>query len=157
MPSPIRSILERPGPAGTLAAEARVLLRVEGRIHRLLGEASVPHLRAAGLSGRSLTILADSPAWASIVRFKAPEIRAAARRDVSHLRHVRVVVADAETPSRPRPAPPRRTLSPSAVRVLRSGARTIDNPPLARVLARIAECNLPRADRPRRSSDLNRR
>lgn len=137
-PRRIGSILRGAGPAGALAAQARVLMRVERRVHRILGEKSVLRVRAGRLSGSSLTLTADSSAWASVARFRAPEIRDAIRSELPRLRQVRIVVRETETPPEPGPAEERRSLSPFAARVLRSVARSLDNPPLARILIRLA-------------------
>lgn len=137
-PRRIGSILGGTGPAGALAAGARRLLRVERTVHRILGGESEPHVRAAGSAPHSLTLLADSPAWASIARFKVPDLRAALRPELPHLRRIRVAV-EAWAPARPRrPAEEPRTLSPGAARTLRTAARTVDHPRLARVLVRLA-------------------
>ncbi len=113
-------------------------MRVERRVHRILGENSVLHVRAGRLSGSSLTLTADSPAWASIARFRVPEIRDAIRPELPRLRRVRVVIRETEPPPEPGPAEEHRTLSPFAARVLRSVARSLDNPQLARILIRLA-------------------
>ena len=148
-PRRIGSILRGAGPTGALAAKARVLVRVERTVHRILGENSVPHVRAGRLSRSSLILTADSPAWASITRFRAPDLRAAIRSELPRLREVRVVVreteAATETGDGPRPAAARRSLSPFAARVLRSVARSIDNPRLARTLMRLAARERPPA------------
>ena len=137
-PRRIGSILRGAGPSGALAAKARVLVRVERTVHRILGEKSVPHVRAGRLSRSSLVLTADSPAWASLARFQAPDIRAAARSDLPGLREVRVIVREAESAADSGPAEAYRPLSPFAARVLRSVARSIDDPRLARVLMRLA-------------------
>ena len=144
-PRRIGSILRGLGPSGALAAKARVLVRVERVVHRILGEESALHVRAGRLSGSSLTLTADSPAWASLARFRAPDIRDAIRSELPRLRAVRVAVRDTETAAEPRPAERHRSLSPSAARVLRSAARSIDNPRLARILIRLAARERPPA------------
>ena len=124
-------------------------MRVERAVHRILGEESVPHVRAGRLSRTSLVLTADSPAWASIARFRAPDVRASLRAELPRLREVRVVVREAETVdgpvSGPAATPPRR-LSPFAARMLRSLARSVDNPRLTRVLMRLAARERPPAD-----------
>ena len=146
-PRRVDSILRGTGPAGALAAEARILVRVERVVHRILGEESVSHVRAAGLSPNSLTLLADSPAWASVARFRAPDICADVRSEIPRIRHARVAIMETETPMERRPAAERRSISPSTARVLRSVARSIDNPRLARILIRLAARGHPPAGR----------
>lgn len=137
-PRRIGSILRGEGRAGELAAKARLLLRVERTVHRILGGESNLHVRAASLSRDSITLLVDSPAWASITRFKGPDICGALRSDLPRLRRTRVLVA-ADAPGGPMPPPAtHRSLSPAAAHVLRSTARAIDNPRLSRVLIRLA-------------------
>lgn len=122
-----------------------MLVRVERAVHGILGESSVPHVRAGRLSGRLLTLTADSPAWASITRFRAPDIRAAVRAELPRLRDVRVVILETESPVEPGPVAEHVSLSPFAARVLRSVARSMDNPRLARILIRLAARERPPA------------
>lgn len=148
-PRRIGSILRGAGPSAALAAKARLLVRVERAVHRILGEESVLHVRAGRLSRTSLVLTADSPAWASIARFRAPDVRASLRAELPglRLRKVRVVVREAEAApgSGTGPPAPPRPLSPFAAGVLRSVARSIDNPRLARVLMRLAARGRPPA------------
>lgn len=145
-PRRIGSILRGAGPAAALAAKVRLLVRVERAVHGILGEKSVPHVRAGRLSRTSLVLTADSPAWASIARFRAPDVRAGLASELPRLREVRVVVRETEAGSEtgPPPAPPR-PLSPFAAGVLRSVARSIADPRLARVLLRLAARERPPA------------
>ena len=144
-PRRIGTILRGRGPSGALAEKARTLVRVERAVHGILGEKSAPHVRAGKLSGSSLTLTADTPAWASIARFRAPDIRAAVRSELPRLREVRVIVRETESPVAPAHATEHRPLSPFAARVLRSVARTLDNPRLARSLIRLAARERPPA------------
>ena len=102
-------------------------------------------MRAGKLSATSLTLTADTPAWASIARFRAPDFRAALRSELPRLREVRVVIREMEDPAAPGPAAAHRTLSPFAARVLRSVARSLDHPRLARILIRLAARERPPA------------
>ena len=140
-PRRIGSVLREKGPSGSLAETARTLIRVERAVHRLLGEKSAAHVRAGKLSTTSLTLTADTSAWASIARFRAPDVHAALRAELPRLREVRVAIREMEDPAAPA-APTAReahgALSPFAARVLRSVARSLDNPRLARVLIRLA-------------------
>ena len=115
-----------------------MLVRVERVVHGILGEESVTHVRAGTLSGRSLTLTTDSPAWASIARFRVPDIRAVVRSELPGLRDVRVVIRETESSNEPVRVVEHPSLSPFAARVLRSVARSMDNPRLARVLIRLA-------------------
>ena len=144
-PRRIGSILRGRGPSGALAGKARTLVRVERAVHGILGAESVPHVRAGTLSARSLTLTADSPAWASVARFQVPGICAVVRSEVPGLREVRVVIRETEPPNEPPPAPEHPSLSPFAARVLRSVARSMDNPRLARILIRLAARERPPA------------
>ena len=144
-PRRIGSILRGAGPSGALATKARVLVRLERTVHRILGETSASHVRAGGVSPDTLTLLADSPAWATITRFRIPEIREAVRAELPHIRDARVILDNPQTPAGPRSASEPRTLSPLAARVLRSVARSVDNPRLSRVLMRLAARERPPA------------
>ena len=144
-PRRIGSILRGTGPSGALAEKARTLVRVERAVHGVLGEKSAPHVRAGKLSGRALTLTADSPAWASITRFRVPDICAVVRSELPGLREVRVVIRETESPNEPVPAAEHPSLSPFAARVLRSVARSMDDPRLARILIRLAARERPPA------------
>ena len=144
-PRRIGSILQGAGPSAALAAKVRLLVRVERAVHRILGEKSVPHVRAGRLSRTSLVLTADSPAWASIARFRAPDVRAGLGSELPRLREVRVVVREAEAGSETGPPAPPRPLSPFAAGVLRSVARSLADPRLARVLLRLAARERPPA------------
>ena len=137
-PRRIGSVLRGTGPSGSLAETARTLVRVERAVHRLLGEKSAPHVRAGRLSTTSLTLTADTSAWASVARFRAPDVRAALRSELPRLREVRVIIREREDPTSPAALEARGALSPFAARVLRSVARSLDNPRLARALIRLA-------------------
>ena len=142
----IGSILRGTGPSGALADEARVLARMERTVHRLLGRESVPHVRAAGLSEDTLKLLADSPAWASIARFHVPDICAALASELPRVQHARVAVMNTEARLEAPPAAGPGPISPVAARALRSAARSIENPRLARILFRLAGRERPPAD-----------
>ena len=105
-------------------------------------------MRAGRLSRSSLVLTSDSPAWASLARFRAPDVRAAIRSELPELRwlrEVRVIVREPETAADSGPDAAHRSLSPFAARVLRSVARSIDDPRLARVLMRLAARERPPA------------
>ena len=121
------------------------MVRVERAVHRILGENSAPHVRAGKRSATSLTLTADTPAWASMARFRAPDVREALRSELPRLREVRVVIREMEYPAAPGPAAAQDTLSPFAASVLRSVARSLDNPRLARILIRLAARERPPA------------
>ena len=144
-PRRITSIIHGQGPSGELAGKVRILVRVERAVHRILGESSAPHVRAAGVSGRTLTLVADSPAWASITRFRAPAICDALRSVLPAIRDARVIVGEPEDSAGFPPAEAFRPLAPSAARALRSAAGSIENPRLARVLIRLASRERPPA------------
>jgi len=95
-------------------------------------------VRAGRLSTTSITLTADTSTWASVARFRAPDVRAALRSELPHLREVRVIVREREDPTSPAALETRGALSPFAARVLRSVARSLDNPRLARALIRLA-------------------
>ena len=138
IPRRIGSILGGAGPTGALAAGVRRLLRIERTAHRILGDGSELHVRAAGSAPDSLTLLADSPAWASIARFKVPDLRSALLPELPRLRRIRVIVETGGRAHPPRPTEEPRVLSPGAARTLRAAARAMDHPRLALVLVRLA-------------------
>lgn len=134
----VGSVLAGAGPSGALLSTAHALLRADRAVHRVLGAESREHVRTARLSRGAATLIADSPSWATVAKFKGPELADALRAESFRIRRVRVSVGRRTgIPAAPGAAD-RPVLSPAAPRLLRALARSVDNPALSRVLLRLA-------------------
>jgi len=118
-------------------------LRREQRLLKQARRALPPRLRGhclcATVADEQLTLVTDSAAWATPLRFMAPEVLKALAKAYPGLRECRVRIrpagATGGTPARYLP-PPR--LSPEAVDHLRSAAETLADPELAAAFRRLA-------------------
>ncbi|OQX36496.1 MAG: hypothetical protein B0D84_01415 [Candidatus Sedimenticola endophacoides] len=107
------------------------------QVHELLPEQLRPHCLATVLVRDRLRIYADSPAWASRLRYLTRDLGAALRGagiKVGGI-HVRVLVAG-RTPRR-RPHAPR-NLSPESARLIRQLSDEISDPMLSAALRRLS-------------------
>lgn len=125
-------------PHGALLSTAHALLRADRAVHRVLGEESKERVRTARLARGAATLIADSPSWATIARFKGPELADALRAESFRVRRVRVSIGRRTAIPAAPGAADRPALSPAAPRLLRALARSVDNPALSRVLLRLA-------------------
>ncbi len=99
----VRSLLaESTGGLAELVAAAGRLEQVDAALAEVLDPAVRAHVRAIGLDGGILTLLADSPAWATRLRFLAPMLREELA-GVGPLERVAIVA---------RPVSPERVLEP---------------------------------------------
>jgi len=126
---------------GTLAPllrHARRLREVERDVLGTLDRALRPHCRVANVRDDTLVLDADSPVWASRLRYQTAELlERLPCREALGIRRVRVRVRPAHAP--PGAAAPRpRRLSPTAAALIYSVARTVDPGPLRRALLRLA-------------------
>jgi hypothetical protein len=134
----VSRFLRRNQVAGRLLDGLERDIRLQRRVRRALEVDLRPHCLHATLEAGRLTLVSDSPVWASRLRFAAPGLLAALEGDGPAVQEVRVRVAPpAAVPSVParRPAV---TLSPRAVAHLLVAAEAMDDPDLAAALRRLA-------------------
>ena len=79
-PRPLKDVLGSPG-IEDLRRHARRLLRLEKAIHGKLPPPLPDHCRVANLHRDELVLQADSPAWASRLRYLAPMLVERLRQD----------------------------------------------------------------------------
>jgi len=136
-PLKIQNIIGSSGLSGLLA-QARALSRLEHRLLTLLPEPLKPHCHVLAVRGRTLVLAADSPVWASRLRFHAPQLQRQLAR-CGALDKVRVRVrppsADAAAPQSRRSLRPRNRAGNES---LRQAARTVSDPELKSALLRLA-------------------
>lgn len=136
--------------AALLTQENRGLPRLLQQAQRLqeltqtLVEALPPsvgeHCRVGNVASDTLTLVTDSPAWSTRLRFYTPAILAHFRqRHGLDLRSVRVRVRPPETPREAsHPVSRRITLSPHSAEIIKQTALGISDPDLKRALLRLA-------------------
>ncbi len=124
--------------AGLLAGVERDA-RLVGAVRSALADELRPHCLHAALEGARLSLLTDGPAWASRLRFAAPELLAAlaARGTMAAQVRIRVAPVAGSGAVAERPAV-RERLSPGTVAHLRAAAAGMDDPELAAALLRLA-------------------
>lgn len=116
-----------------LARQQRLL----GDVRRVVPAEVAPHCVAAHRDGDTLTLHADSPVWATRLRYLAPEIVSLLQGDAGVLRRIRVRihVPNSRQPGRRRPV----HRSAAAAAAIRDGADAIDNPALRAALLRLSK------------------
>lgn len=106
-------------------------------VRRILPDDVAMHCLSAQRTGDVLTLHADSPVWATRLRYLAPTLVSLLQSEPEVLRRVRVRI---HVPN------PRRSVRRQAVRrsdvaaaVIRDGAETIDSPALREALLRLSK------------------
>ena len=126
-------------PLGRLTAASNRLRAADRALDEVLSEPLKGRISVALVSGETLTLVAESPAWSARVRYLTPQIldHLRSRLDNPGLNNVQIVTRPTELPVDP-PARPRPRLSSRSAALLECVARTIDNEALASVLERLA-------------------
>jgi hypothetical protein len=119
---------------GEVAASRALLLRLRRELPPPLSE----HCLHAGLADRVLTLVADSSAWGSRLRFFAPELVKSLQEDYGPIESTRIRI---QPPVRPGSSDPRASpasMSPGTVQLLRDAADGLGDTDLGRALRRLA-------------------
>lgn len=130
-------LAQRPGPLRAVVDHARDLERLTRRLQRAAPEAVRGRWRLARLDPEEIVILAESSAWATRLRFLAPQLQDAAER-LGGRRPQRVTVRVAPSAPQPRRLDPPGPLSEQAAEALRSAAAASTDPRLREALERLA-------------------
>ena len=134
-------------PLGRLMTAGRRLNAANTALEEFLEEPLKGRVSVARAGRETLTLVAESPAWSSRVRYLTPQIldHLRTRLENPRLRRVQIVTRPTETPA---VAPPERPpqLSQHTAALIESVARNSDNEALASALMRLAG----RADRQKR-------
>ena len=124
------------GRLGAIASHARRLAELDALVRLCLGDDLAAHCRLADLRSGRLVLAADTPAWATRLRYHTPEIR-------EKLAAAGVSVAECRVVVTPPPAPdvepgPRPGMSAQGADALNTTAETVRDPALAAALRRLA-------------------
>lgn len=130
------------GEFGYLIEHCKRLERMSRLLLDRLPPSFAPHCRVAGIVRQTLVLHADSPAWASKLRYYCPRLPAdlCQQPDFGQLNDIRIKVVPPEivqASRQPRQAP-RRSLPPTAARLLREVAAATPNAPLREAMLRLA-------------------
>jgi hypothetical protein len=136
-PQPLAQILIYCTPIERLRRSAYRREQLLERVRAALPPPLGAHCLSAGLSERGLVLTADSPVWATRLRFSVPRITEHLP-DVPPGRAVRVRVRPADTSAGRLQTKRRLTLSARNARLLRETAEGIADPELSRALERLS-------------------
>lgn len=132
-------------PLGRLTAASRRLAVANDALEEILEEPLKGRVSVARASGETVTLVADSPAWSSRVRYLTPQILDHLRSRLENPRLDRVQIVTRPTDHAPEPPPKSRPrLSERSAALIESVARASDNPALASALLRLARRASPR-------------
>lgn len=122
-----------------LTDQANRLSQLDRAMRSALPVSLVDHVRLATINDGCLVLQAESPAWATQLRYKTPEILANLHRnpDFSAIRSIRIRNELRSAEPTPRVTTARR-LGPAAAGALRAQAASTDDPALREVLLRLA-------------------
>lgn len=138
----VDALLSAPGSVlGALTEQARGLARLNRAVGAELDPEFLPHCQVTGLRGGTLTILCDSAAWATRLRYHGPALRDRLAASGTPVSEVRVAVRPPQqrlVPPLPAPRAPRPPLAADAARSLRAAAGAVDDDGLAAALRRLA-------------------
>ncbi|NIM29018.1 MAG: DUF721 domain-containing protein [Gammaproteobacteria bacterium] len=126
-------------PLGRLTAASRRLGLANQALDEILDEPLKGRVCVARASAGTVTLVAESPAWSSRIRYLTPQILDHLRRRLENprLSKVQIVTRPTILPSEP-PVRPRPRLSGRSAGLIESVARSTDNPALARALMRLS-------------------
>ncbi|MDD3449564.1 MAG: DUF721 domain-containing protein [Gammaproteobacteria bacterium] len=133
-----RLLESRAGRLTPLLERVRLLQRVENLLRKILGADMAGHCRAGGIAGGRLVLLADSPVWATRIRYAVPALleQLGDAGDVPvreiQVRVGRLGIARGKAPRRARP------LGEETARNLRETAEAVGDEALRAALLRLA-------------------
>jgi hypothetical protein len=149
-PQPVAHHFDRPsGRLRRMLQQARRLQRLDQQLRARLPSPLKHHCQAANDPQQTLIVLVDSPAWASRLRFHAPELLSQLRNHRGQRFHelkIRVRRPDYTDDRRP-PRPPLRISEQSAAAILGTAAG-IRDPALRAALRRLARHLSPQTPEP---------
>jgi hypothetical protein len=138
----VDALLSAPGSIlGALTEQARGLARLNRAVSAELDTELAPHCQVAGLHNGTLTIICNSAAWATRLRYHGPALRdrlAAAGVPISAIRVTVSPPHQPRAPLAPRARPPRPPLAADAAQSLRAAAGAVDDDGLSAALRRLA-------------------
>lgn len=136
----VRQLLSnRLTPLGRLMTASYRVRAANDALAEILEDPLKARVSVAAVSGETLTLVAESPAWSSRVRYLTPQILDHLRERLENPRldRVQIVTRPTDSPVEP-PRRPRPRLSRRSAALIESVARTCENPALATALRRLA-------------------
>ena len=133
-------LLGKKGEVAQLVTQGRELQRLTRLLQKELDPSLAPHCRVGGLTPPHLTIVVDSPAWSSRLRFQSTSlIRQLNKKhkEFQSISNIEVKIYPARLQRR-EPASIPRYISPAAAEGITQMANSIDNPNLKQALLRLA-------------------
>jgi hypothetical protein len=135
-PKPIAALMRKSAPLERLRLELAHQARILRQLGADLPAELAPHLLAARVKGSELLIYLDTPAWATRLRFLAPQVLRAARRVEPTVSSVAVRVSVMRQPAPSHHAI--RPISPAAAAVIGEAGAQIEDEALRAALLRLA-------------------
>lgn len=122
-----------------LLQRARQLQQLTDTLSAILPQAVYGHCHVGNVSGDTLVLITDSPAWSTRLRFHAPAILEHLKETHGLALHrVRIRVHPSERPRQIKRAARNPTLGPESAALLRQTAQGISDPGLKQALLRLA-------------------
>ena len=143
-------LLGKKGDVAHLVTQGRELQRLTRLLQKELDPSLAPHCRIGRFAPPQLTIVVDSPAWSTRLRFQsAGLIRQLHKKykEFQGVSDIEVKIYPARLQRRERPAAPRQ-ISPAAAEDITQMANSLDNPNLKQALLRLAS----RANKPNKTN-----
>ena len=141
---PLRHCLRQlPAQPRALLQRADATAQLERRIRQQLPETIAPHCRIAALERNRLTLLVESSAWATRLRYLSAQLLTTLRRDpdLAGLVTIQIRIASPAPLPAPQSAPP--PISAESAHQLQTCAERIADPRLREPLLRLARRGQP--------------
>ena len=139
-------LLGKKGEVAHLVTQGRELQRLTRLLQKELDPSLAPHCRIGRFAPPQLTIVVDSPAWSTRLRFQSNGLIRQLHKKYKEFQGVSTIevkIYPARLPRREVPSVPRQ-ISPTAAEGITHMANSLDNPNLKQALLRLAS----RANKP---------
>jgi len=150
-PGPLyKVLLRKKGEVEHLVTQTRELKRLTRLLQAELNPSLAPHCHIARLTPPHLTIIVDSPAWSTRLRFQSTGLlrQLAKKHQIFRgVTDIEIKIYPARLQRRTPPSVPRH-ISPGAAAVITDMANSIDDPGLKQALLRLAS----RSNKPTQSN-----
>ena len=140
-PKPLYKYLTgKKGDVADLVTQAKQLHLIDVEIRKFLDQPLTDHCQVAGFKEGVLTLITDSPAWASRLHFYIPTLITELKQNTTRLQGLNKIVIQVQ-PEVLEPVPPpqeERILPDSAGKILAATADSVDSDALQQALQRLA-------------------
>lgn len=132
-------LLRKAGVLQPLMQKAHSLARLDQRVGALLPASIKGHCRVANMRDTALVLLVDSAAWATRLRYLAPDLcRQLQAGELPHLTRVEVRISPPQTQAQPKSPARRLRLHAEAAAAIADAAQAIEDPLLKAALRRLS-------------------